>query len=697
MKKLFYSILLGGLVLLGGCKSKGHQNACADGDFSNALTEKEIAGKKLTPEILWKFGRVADAHLSPDGKTVIYNISRYDVKTNKKHTWIYSVSTSGGDARNLTSEMPSCENPRWISGEKIAFLTAKDSTTQIWIMNADGSGKAQISSVKGDVNGFEFSANGSKLFYLQDVKTDSTTQDKYPDLPLAKGRIATDLMYRHWDHWSNYTHSHIFVADYKDGKVATGIDILKDQPFDSPLPPYYDIAEISWSADGKLLAYSCKKLKGKDFALSTNSDIYIYHVDNGTTENISEGMMGYDRNPVFSPDGKKVAFQSMETPGYESDKSRLFVYDFATKTRKYLTENFDQDATNINWSADGKTIYFISGIKATYQVYAVTVENSQIRQLTTGVHDYTSLAFENNVLVGTQMSMSMSPEIFRIDPVNGTQTQLTFTNKNIYDNIKMGKVEERWVKTTDGKQMLVWLIFPPDFDPSKKYPALLYCQGGPQDAVSQFFSFRWNFQMMAAKGYVVIAPNRRGLPTFGSEWNKQISGDYGGQNIQDYLSATDALKTEPFIDANRLGAVGASYGGFSVYYLAGCHQKRFKAFIAHCGMFNLESEAASTEEFFFTRHDLGGFSWENPKPKSYSKFSPHLYADKWDTPIMIITGANDFRIPYTESLQAFNVAQLRGIPSKLLFFPDESHWVTKPQNSILWQREFFEWLDKWLK
>lgn len=698
MKQFSYLFLFVLTLSFTSCKTKEKPKMkIPDGDFSNILTQKEIEGQRLTPEILWKFGRVADVQLSNDGKVVIYNVTRYDAKTNKRQVWIYSVPSNGGNATNLTSEMPSCENPRWISKDKIAFISPVNDIAQMWTMNADGSDKKQISSTEKDITGFEFSADGKRLFYLQDVKLDSTTQDKYPDLPLAKGLIITDLMYRHWDHWHDYAYSHIFISSLNNDKLTEGEDILKNQPFDSPLPPYFDISEISWSPNGKLLAYSCKKLKGKDFATSTNSDIYVYNAEQKTTENITEGMMGYDRNPKFSPDSKEIAFLSMETPGYESDKSRLFVYDIQTKEKKYLTKNFDQNAGNCVWTPDGKKIYFISGHQATEQVYSIEITTNNVKSITTGVHDYTALLLNNNIMIGGRMSMSMANEIFRIDPLTGKETQITYTNKNIYDAVKLGKVEERWVKTTDGKQMQVWVIFPPDFNPSKKYPTLLYCEGGPQSTVSQFFSYRWNFQIMAANNYIIVAPNRRGLPSFGDKWNKQISGDYGGQNIKDYLSAIDDVKKEPYVDADHLGAVGASYGAFSVYFLAGCHQKRFKAFIAHCGMFNLESESAGTEEFFFIHHDLKGYAWDKPKPKSYTTFSPHLYVDKWDTPIMMITGANDFRIPYTESLQAFNAAQLRGIPSKLLFYPDESHWIAKPQNSILWQREFFSWLDKWLK
>ena len=697
MKNLSIYAIFALMMVLNSCQNEEKSTLQEEGDFRNQLTEQEIRGARLTPEILWKFGRVADMQLSPDGKTLLYLVTRYDATTDKKHTWIYSLSTDGGEPFNMTEGLPSCSNPRWIDNSTIAYLSKDNDIMQIWKMNADGSDKVVISKALKDINGFEFAPAGKRLFYLQDVKMDSTTQDRYPDLPLAKGLVINDFMYRHWDSWSDYSYSHIFVAEYGEGKISEGIDILQGEAFDSPLPPYFDIADIAWSPDGVKLAYACKKLKGKDFTVSTNTDIYIYDIDGHATENISEGMMGYDRYPVFSPDSKKLAFMSMETPGYEADKKRLFIYDFESRAKEYLTEKLDQDAEHFAWSEDSKRIYFISGIHATFQVYEVTPENREIRMITKGEHDFTGISMKGKVMVGTKTTFSMAPEIFRIDPETGTETQLTYTNKNIYDVIKTGKVQERWIKTTDGKDMLVWVLFPPDFESSKKYPALLYCQGGPQSAVSQFFSFRWNLQLMAANGYIVVAPNRRGLPTFGRQWNAQISGDYGGQNIKDYLSAIDDVKKEPYVDADHLGAVGASYGGYSVLYLAGMHQKRFKAFIAHCGMFNLESQSAGTEEMFFVHHDLGGYYWDKPKPKSYTQFSPHLYVDKWDTPIMLVTGANDFRIPYSESLQAFNIAQLRGIPSKLLFYPDESHWVLKPQNSILWQREFFGWLNKWLK
>lgn len=664
--------------------------------FRDPLNQHEIQGEKLTPEILWKFGRVNESQISPDGKWVVYTVRRYSLIENKGNTEIFIVPIEGGTSNQLTQTLESELNPKWtIDGKKIGYFSPVDGVQQIWEMNLDGSHKKQISNFSDDIESFSYSPDGKRILFTSRVKTDSSAQDIYKNLPKSKAMIFTDLMYRHWDSWTDYKHSHIFIADYSDGKVSNPKDIMAGESFDAPLAPYYEASEISWSPDGKTIAYTCKKQAGKQYALSTNSDIYLYSVESGKTTNITEGMPGYDRSPVFSPDGKKIAWQSMTTAGYESDKDRLMLMDLTSGVKTDITSNFDQSASNIVWDENNLSVYFISGVKATFQIYKADIESKKITQLTTGWHDYTSLSRVAGKIIGERMSFSAANEIFAINE-SGQEQQLTFTNKNIYDSIKLGQVKERWVKTTDGKQMLVWLIFPPDFDSTKKYPALLFCEGGPQQAVSQFFSYRWNMQIMAANGYVVIAPNRRGLPTFGQAWNDQIAGDYGGQNMKDYLSAVDAMKKEPYVDKDHIGAVGASYGGYSVFYLAGIHQKRFKAFIAHCGMFNLESQYAATEEVFFTNHDLGGAYWQNPRPHSYD-FSPHKMVQNWDTPIMIITGANDFRIPYTESLQAFNAAQLRGIPSKLLFFPDESHWVTKPQNSVLWQYEFFGWLNKWLK
>lgn len=679
-------------MLIFSCKQQSQ-----DYFFDQPLTEQEKQAQRLTPEILWKFGRITEAELSPDGKEIAFIVKRYDLKRNKGNAEIFVISTSGGEPEQLTFTVESESSIHWTpDGKRIGYLAlAANGTSQIWEIDRHSKKVKQISRVEGDIEIFAYSPAGTHVYYTMRVKTDSSAQDRNPDLPLSTGRVYTDLMYRHWDSWWDYRNSHLFVATYNGNALTTTKDINAGEPYNTPLAPFYEPSEISWSADGKKIAYTSRKLKGKAEALSTNSDIYLYDLETQQTTNLSEGMTGYDRNPVFSPNGKMICWTSMATPGYESDKDRLMLYNFETQTYTDLTKDFDQSVSQLVWSDDSRYIYFISGIHATYQVYRIDVQTQQITQLTNGWHDYTWLARKGDIMVGQKMSMRMATEIYRIGD-DGKETQLTHVNQNIYDVIRMGEVKERWVTTTDNKRMLVWLILPPNFDSTRKYPAILYCQGGPQSAVSQFFSYRWNFQLMAANDYVVIAPNRRGLPTFGQAWNDQIAQDYGGQNMKDYLSAVDEISKEPFIDKEHIGAVGASYGGYSVFYLAGHHQKRFKAFIAHCGMFNFESEFGATDEYFFEYHDIGGPYWEKPKPRSYN-FSPHLYVDKWDTPILIISGEKDFRIPYTESLQAFNAAQLRGIPSKLLIFPDENHWVLKPQNSVLWQREFFGWLDQWLK
>lgn len=665
-------------------------------DFSGELTVEEIENGVLTPEILWKFGRISDHQLSPDGKTIAFNVTRFDYKTNESVTDIYLIPSNGGEAIKLTNSGYSCYNPRWKpDGSAIGYITAESGEPQIWEISTDGDRNEQISKIEGGITGFEYSPHGNMVLYTKEVKLDETPREIYEDLPLADVRIIDDLMYRHWDDWHDYKYSHIFVTTIREDGIFDGKDIMEGEEWDAPLSPYFDQSEISWSPDGKYIAYTCKKMKGKDYAVSTNSDIYLYDIRNETTRNLTKGMPGYDKYPSFSNDGSMLAWQSMETPGYEADKDRLFVMDIETEEKTYLTKDFDQNAEHLIWSEDDTEIFFISGIEATYQIYSIDVESHEITQITDGVHNYTGFELGEGFMTGEKMSMSMATEIFKVDIPSGNETQLTQVNKNIYDHIEMGKVESRWVTTTDNKQMKVWVIYPPGFDSSKEYPALLYCQGGPQSAVSQFFSYRWNFQMMAANDYIIVAPNRRGLPTFGTEWNEQISEDYGGQNIQDYFSAIDAVKQEEYVDENSLGAVGASYGGFSVFYLAGHHEGRFDAFISHCGIFNFESMYASTEEMFFVNHDMGGAFWETPRPRSY-QFSPHLFVDRWDTPILIITGEYDFRIPYTQSLQAFNAAQLNDVPSKLLVFPDETHFVLKPQNSILWQREFFGWLDKYL-
>ena len=699
MKKLLTVLLGAGILLIHSCDSEISEESRKERIvFGPESIDFNNLPDRLTPELMWKLGRVSDVQLSPDGNTVLYGIKYYDLATNKGNRNLYTLPVEGGEPKQITNAEGSIFNGIWRpDGRKIGYISAESGEPQIWEMNPEGSDEKQISEIEGGINSFTYSPTMANILFIKDVKLDKTANDIYKDLPLANAKIITDMMYRHWNNWHDYSYSHIFIAPVKDGIIGEVTDIMANEPYDSPMNPWGGMEQIAWSPDGKLIAYTCKKQTGKEWTLSTNSEIYVYNLEDKTTVNISEqGYNGYDHDPVFSPDGKKLVWKSMATPGFEADKERIILYDFESNESQDLTIEFDQSSSHFEWSPDGKNVYFISGIQATYQIFKINIETKEINQITKGDHNYQSFNLNGDNIVGTKMTMVMPTEIFRIKTETGEEQQLSFTNKAIYEKINLPTFEKRWITTTDNKKMLTWVIYPPDFDPNKKYPTLLYCQGGPQSAVSQFFSYRWNFQIMASNDYIIVAPNRRGLPTFGQEWNDQISGDYGGQNMKDYLVAIDALAAEPFVDDTKLGSIGASYGGFSVFWLAGNHNKRFKAFVAHCGMFNLESQYASTEEYFFVNKDLEGPYWQEPKPKSY-EFSPHRFVSNWDTPILIISGGFDFRIPYTESIQAFNSAQLRGIPSEFLFFPDESHFVLKPQNAVLWQREFFGWLDKWLK
>jgi dipeptidyl aminopeptidase/acylaminoacyl peptidase len=660
----------------------------------------ELSSDIMTPEVLWSFGRLGGAQVSPDGKTVLYTVTYYNIEENKSYRDVYTIPVSGGEATNITNSGINEFNVVWRpDGKKIGYLSGASGSVQLWEMNTDGSGPKQVSAIEGGISGFQYSPDQSKIYYLKSVKLDDNVQDLFPDLPLANARIENDIMYRHWDAWHDYTYNHIFVADYKNGKVSSGKDILEGERFDSPMKPFGGTEQIVWSPDGKTLAYTCKKKVGKEYAVSTNSEIYLFNIETGKTINFTSGMMGYDQNPTFSPDGLYLAWESMERNGYEADKIRLFIADLETGEKKDYTTKFDQNAEGLNWSADGKSIYFISDIHASDEIYRLDIADGSIARLTNGVHNYQSAVPVGNKLLAQKVSMSQPAELYLVDQTTGKDEALTSVNKGILDQLTMGKVEKRWMETTDGKQMAVWVIYPPHFDPNKKYPTLLYNQGGPQGTVSQFWSYRWNFQMMAANDYIIVAPNRRGLPGFGQEWNEQISKDYGGQNITDLLTAIDEMAKEPFVDETKLGAVGASYGGFSVMYLAGNHQKRFKAFIAHDGIFNFEHMYTSTEEMWFVNFDYGGAYWDKTNAaaqRSYS-FSPHKFVQNWDTPILIVQGGQDFRVPSEQGMAAFNAAVLKGVPAQMLYLPEENHWVLQAQNGILWQRVFFNWLDKYLK
>lgn len=681
--------------------------ACGDGagkkadpmKIDNSLTEAEKSAGILTPEVMWKMGRVGGSTVSPDGKTVLYTVSYYSMKDDKSSTHIWSVPTEGGEAVQITDGAGKEASIQWSAdGSRIYFLSTRSGDAQLWSAKPDGSDMRQLSAIEGGIEGFGVSPKEDKLYYIKRVQVEKRRSSEiFPDLPDSKAMIYDDLMARHWDYWDDGSYLHLFVADLQNGKVAEGVDIMEGEPWDAPMAPYFDAAEIAWNNAGTQLAYTCKKMTGKQYALSTNSDIYLYDLASGKTTNITEGMMGYDKYPRFSPDDSMVAFTSMERDGNESDKDRLFVTKLGTSEKLYLTKDFDYNAGNVVWDGNDK-LYFLTPIRATYQLCRVGLDGSPVELVTRGAHDLNAFTMGGGKLVAERTTLSSPTELFAVNLSDGTLTQLTNTNAEIYDNIKMGEVRERMVKTTDNKEMLTWVILPPDFDSTKSYPVLLYCQGGPQSVVSQRWSYRWNYQLMAAQGYIVVAPNRRGLPSFGQEWLDQISGDYSGQNIRDYLSAIDDVAREPWADENRMGCVGASYGGYSVYFLAGNHNKRFKAFIAHCGMFNFESMYCGTEELWFPNNDLGGPYWsDSPVAKRSYANSPHKFVKNWDTPILIFSGLNDFRIPYTENLQAYTAAQLMGVPARLVAFENEAHQVFKPQNSLVWQREFFGWLDKYVK
>ncbi len=692
----------------------------------------QLSSDLMTPEALWAMGRIGGAQASPDGRQVVYQVSYYSVKENKSHTMLFVQPTKPGKTvvkpTPLTTDAKSESDAAWIEGgKKIAFL--RDG--QLWKMNPDGSARVQLTNSKLDIEGFRFSPDGNHVVLIKSIDYHGTISKNPDDLPKATGRLVTDLNYRHWDHYVE-TIAHPFVAQVSGDRVSEGTDIMQDEPYECPLAPFSGIEQIAWSPDSRQVAYTSRKKTGVEYAISTDADIYLYDINTRKTRNLckpenyvepkidptksmrhqavnhQEGDLnvGYDINPKFSPDGQYVAWQSMKRNGYESDRNRLCVYRLDNGEKKYVTESFDSNVDDYCWAADSKTLYFIGVWHAVSMVYQTNLDG-KVTQLTDGWYDYGSvqpLAGDKQLLV-TRHSF-IAPDDLYVLTINkkeklSTATPITAENKDILDRLAKPKMEQRWVKTTDGKQELVWIILPPHFDATKKYPTLLFCEGGPQSPVSQFWSYRWNMFIMAAHGYIVVAPNRRGLPGFGSEWNEAVSQDWTGQCMDDYLSAIDdAAENLPYVDKDRLGAVGASFGGFSVYYLAGHHNKRFKCFIAHDGAFNLESMYTDTEEAWFSNWEYDDAYWNQDRTEAAKRTydnSPHRFVDKWDTPILCIHGEKDYRINANQGFGAFNAARLRGIPAELLIYPDENHWVLKPQNGILWQRTYFNWLDRWLK
>lgn len=662
--------------------------------------EFKSANRTFDIEALEALGRVSGPAVSPDGKKVLYGVSYESVEQNKSNNELYVMNIDGTDATRLTHTPQSEGQAAWINGGKeIAFVAEKDGKPQMWVMNADGTGRRVVSRLENGVAGFLVSPDGKKVLVISSVKYGRTAADVYPDLPKANARIIDDLMYKHWDEWVTEI-PHPFIADFDGYSLKNIKDIMDGEPYESPMKPFGGIESFAWSPDSKQVVYVSRKKTGMEYAVSTNSDLYLYDIEKTTTRNLTEGMMGYDTAPAFSPDGTQLAWLSMEHDGYESDKNRIFVMDMATGTRTDLTANWDYTADAIAWNPNGKSIYFLAPYLGVTPIFSIDVATKAVSMVTSGadIADYAALApVDDKTIVTMRHSMLYPNEIFSV--TDRKATALTDVNRDVLSQIDAPSLEKEMVPTTDGKEMTTWVVLPPNFDPAKKYPAILYCQGGPQQAVSQFWSYRWNLMLMASNGYIVIAPNRRGLPGFGTEWNAQISGDYPGQNMQDYLSAVDYMKQRPYVDGDHIGAVGASYGGFSVYMLAGIHENRFAALIAHAGIFNTEAQYLETEEMWFANWDLGGAFWEKDNAVAQRTFanSPHKFVDRWNTPILVTHGEYDYRILSSQGEMAFNAARLRGVPAEMVIFPDENHWILKPQNAILWQRVFFRWLDRWLK
>ena len=653
----------------------------------------------MTPEMLLTMARIGGFSLSPNGKQVVYSVSLPSIQDNKAKTQLFLVNSDGSGRKALTDGTRTAVSPRWIEGGKrIAYLTVIEGEMQLVSILPDGTDQRQVTRIPGGITGYLYSQDGKQLVYTADIKLPNEAKDRNPDLDKISGRVITDLMYKHWDEWVE-TAPHTFVASLSQQPITQGKDLLEGELFEAPMKPHSDESDIAITPDGKGIAYASRKKTGLEYSISTNSDIYYYDLTSGTTTNLTEGMMGYDTHPSFSPDGKYMTWCSMERDGYESDLIRLFLLDRTTGEKTYLTEGFEYNVGQPTWSQDGKSIYFIACVEAESHLYELTLKNKKIRRITQGQMDYVGFDLQGTTLVAARQSMLAPTDLYRIDLKKGTATAITKENESTLAQLGDIRCEKRWMNTTNGEKMLVWVLYPANFDASKKYPSILYCQGGPQSTISQFWSYRWNPRIMAENGYIVILPNRHGVPGFGKAWNEQISGDYGGQNMRDYLTAADEMKKEPYIDPNGMGCVGASYGGFSVYWLAGHHEKRFNCFIAHAGIFNLEAQYLETEEKWFANWDMGGAPWQKSNATAQRTFatSPHLFVDKWDTPILIIHGERDYRILASQGMMAFDAARMHGVPTEMLLYPDENHWVLQPQNAVLWQRTFFRWLDRWLK
>ena len=647
------------------------------------------AQQLMTPEILWTLKKVGVQAVSPDQSSLIYKIGQTDLKTEKTKSENYFLNVL-----NNQSVKVDLGKKALIQWDKNGLYAQEGD--KIFLSKDNGKTWTEFYTI-GEADNIVISPDGKKIAFSKQVLVEKVMgKDKYSDTPKTTAQVYTDLNHRHWDYFNEGKYNHVFVVNVSD-KADAAKDLLEGKMWDSPQRPFGGAEDFIWSPDSAQLLYVTKPKSGKEYSTSTNTDIFAYDLASGTTKNLTESNKGYDVNPKFSPDGKSLVWQSMARDGYEADKNDVKIMDWKSGKTTNLTQSWDESVSgDVFWSGDSKMIYFTAAFRGTKQLFSLDPKNAKVQQITKGDFDVNEIFADQktSLLVG-RTDINHATDIFSVNLKNGEMKQVTEANKEMYAQLAQGKSELKMVKTTDGKEMGVWFHYPPNFDPNKKYPTLVYCQGGPQSALTQFFSTRWNFALMAANGYIVVAPNRRGMPGWGTKWNEEISRDWGGQPMRDYLAATDYAKTLPYVDGSRVAAVGASYGGYSVFMLAGIHENRFKTFIAHDGLFDMKSWYLTTEELWFANWDLGS-PWEKPQPKAYTEFNPSNFVDKWNKPIMIVQGGIDFRVPYEQGQEAFQAAKLRGLKSKLVYFPNENHWVLHPQNGLVWQREFFDWLKETL-
>lgn len=658
-----------------------------------------VYGQKqsFTPEKLWDLKRISGGSVSPDNASVLYTSSVYDMENNSGKGDTYVFDLKKGESEIITGENAKISGIRWTNDGIAGFITDKNEKRIVTSSLKKPNLHTVLSKPSNELLDFKFSPEGKYLITLERVKTKQTTADLYPEYPKANVQVYDDLMYKHWDKWEDEFSDQLFIYTLEKGKAnSNGVNLLEGTPYHGVMKPFSGLENVVFFNETQVV-YASKKKTGKDYATSTDSELYVYDIETKETSNWTEAYQGYDTNPSFHDKTQQLAWLSMATDGFEADKKDIIVRDIKTQEDKNLTGSIDLTIEDFIWNEKGDKIYFLAVTEATYQLFELDVNTKKHRKITTGDHNYGSLALANNKLIAMRQSMLHPNEMFEVDVKTGKAKQLTHANDEALKQFDAPTIEKRWVTTSDDKKMLTWVILPPNFDENKEYPTLLYCQGGPQSAVSQFFSFRWNFRLMASDGYVIVAPNRRGLPGFGQKWNDAISKDWGGQSIRDYLAAIDDVSKEKYVDKKRIGAIGASYGGYSVFYLAGVHEGRFKSLIAHAGLFNMTSWYGTTEELFFANWDIGGPYWDKENEKSYTEYSPHKLVNNWDTPILIIQGGKDFRVPEGQSFEAFQAAQLKGIKSKLVYFPEENHWILSPHNAMVWQKEFFKWLDETLK